>query len=137
MNMKNRNINIVFGILLSLVLFTSCEDEAKSPVINTAALDGSLTFVLNESQYSNWTYILSDANATKEMDAITCKQPDYGFTAAVTYTTQVSFTNTFATGTFQSLPTSIKGEKVNINTKEMNKAMIALSGGVFTRSSCS
>lgn len=63
MNMKNINIKIVFGILLSLVMFTSCEDEAASPIINSAALDGSLTFVLNESQYSNWTYVLSDANA--------------------------------------------------------------------------
>jgi len=131
MDMKNRNIYKVFGILLSLVLFTACEDEAKSPVINAAAQDGTLSFVLNESQYSNWTYVLSDANASKEMDALTCKQPDYGFTAAVTYTTQVSFTNTFAAGTFQSLPTSIKGEKVSVNTKEMNKAMIALSGGVL------
>ncbi len=129
--MKNINIKIVFGILLSLVMFTSCEDEAASPIINSAALDGSLTFVLNESQYSNWTYVLSDANATKEMDALTCVQPDYGFTAAVTYTTQVSFANTFAEGTYQSLPTSINGEKVSVNTKEMNKAMIALYGGVL------
>lgn len=129
--MKNINIKIVFGILLSLVMFTSCEDEAASPIINSAALDGSLTFVLNESQYSNWTYVLSDANASKEMDALTCVQPDYGFTAAVTYTTQVSFANTFAEGTYQSLPTSINGEKVSVNTKEMNKAMIALHGGIL------
>ena len=117
---------ILFWVLISLIGFTSCED-AKDPVINSAALTGTMTFKLNNSRYSN--YVLADSTSTLDMDSLTCVQPDYGFTAAVTYTSQVSFSNTFAEGTYQNLPTTVNGEKVGINTKEMDKAMIALYGG--------
>lgn len=117
---------ILFWVLLSLIGFSSCED-AKDPVINTKALDGTLTFTLNQPIYAK--YELTDATSTLDMEALTCVQPDYGFTAAVTYTTQVSFSSAFETGKFQSLPTTISGEKVNVNVKEMDKAIIALYGG--------
>lgn len=120
-----KRINIIFVVLLSLIGFTACEDT-KDPVINSAALDGSLTFKLNDSRYANTTYVLDDANANSDMDALTCVQPEYGFTAAVTYTTQVSSNATFAPNTFVSLATTVNGEKVGINTKEMNKAIIKL-----------
>jgi len=123
-----KKINILIVVLLSIIGFTSCEDKI-STVITSGALDGSMTFVLNQPVYSNMTYALLDANADLAMDSLTCVQPAYGFTAAVTYTTQVSFANTFATGTFQELPSTVNGEKVQINTKEMDKAIIALYGG--------
>jgi hypothetical protein len=117
---------ILFWVLISLIGFTSCED-VKDPVINSAALTGTMTFKLNNPRYAN--YVLADSTSTLDMDALTCVQPDYGFTAAVTYTSQVSFSNTFAEGTYQNLPTTVNGEKVGMNTKEMDKAMIALYGG--------
>jgi hypothetical protein len=125
-----KKINILIVVILVFIGFTSCEDT-RGPVISSAALNGSLTFKLNQPQYSNLTYVLDNANADLDMDSLTCVQPAYGFTAAVTYTTQVSFSSTFIAGSFQSLPTTINGEKVRINTKEMDKAIIALYGGVL------
>lgn len=123
-----KRFNILFIVLLCIIGFTSCEDQ-KGLEINSKAQDGSLTFKLNDTQYANSTYVLEDANANANMDSLTCVQPAYGFTAAVTYTTQVCFDSNFAVGAFQSLPTTVNGEKVNINTKEMDKAIIALYGG--------
>ena len=123
-----KKINIILIVLLSLIGFSSCED-AKDPVINSGAQDGTLTFKLNESQYATSVYQLEDANATKNMEELTCVQPDYGFTAAVVYTPQVCFDSKFEAGKFQSLPTSVSGEKVGVNTKELDIAIIALYGG--------
>ena len=123
-----KRINILFIVLISIIGFTSC-DDTRGPSINSKALDGSLTFKLNETRYATSIYALENANADLDMDSLTCVQPDYGFTAAVTYTTQVCFDNSFAAGSFQSLPTTINGEKVRVNTKEMDKAIIALYGG--------
>jgi hypothetical protein len=123
-----KRYNILFVVLLSIIGFTSCEDKIGT-TINSKAVDGSLSFKLNQTQYANSTYVLENANADANMDSLTCVQPAYGFTAAVTYTTQVCFDSNFAAGTFQSLPTTINGEKVNVNVKEMDKAIIALYGG--------
>ncbi|MFM2292640.1 MAG: hypothetical protein RIS29_2453 [Bacteroidota bacterium] len=117
---------ILFWVLLGLIGLNSCTD-AKDPVINEKALDGSLSFKLNQPLYSKYT--LEDAISTLDMDSLTCVQPDYGFTAAVTYTTEVSFGASFAKGTYQVLPTTVNGEKVGVNVKEMDKAIIALYGG--------
>lgn len=126
-----KNIRIYLWMALAVVGLFACED-AKDPVINSAALDGTLSFQLNQPQFTNWAYELKYENASANMDSLTCVQPAYGFTAAVTYTTQVSMSNTFADGTYKELPTTINGEKVAVNTKEMNKALIALHGGSFT-----
>lgn len=125
-----KKLNILFIVLLSLIGFSSCED-AKDPVINSGALDGSLTFKLNQTRYTNSTYELTDANSTLSIDSLTCVQPDYGFTAAVTYTAQVCFDADFAAGKFQSLPSTVNGEKVAINVKELDIAIIALYGGAL------
>ena len=123
-----KKINILFILLLCLIGFTSCEDT-KDPIINSAAINGSLSFKLNQPQYAN--YVLEVANSTKDLDSLTCVQPAYGFTAAVTYSTQVCSDANFAAGTFQTLPTTVNGEKVGVNTKELNKALIAFNGGAF------
>jgi hypothetical protein len=125
-----KKVYILIVVILGLIGFTSC-DDTRGPVISSSALDGSLTFKLNQPQYSNMTYVLENGNADLDMDSLTCVQPAYGFTAAVTYSTQVSFSSNFVKGSYQSLPTTINGEKVRINTKEMDKAMIALYGGVL------
>ena len=117
--------NIIFIVLLCLIGFTSCEDKIGT-IINSKAVDGSLSFKLNQPRYSN--YVLEDAISTKDLDSLTCVQPDYGFTAAVTYSTQVCGDANFTAGTFQTLPTTVNGEKVGVNVKEMNKAIISLFG---------
>jgi len=116
---------ILFSLLCVFGLF-SCKDDQITK-LNYKAEDGTLSFKLNNPRYSN--YILEDAQADKDMDSLTCVQPDYSFTAAVTYTTQVCFDATFAAGTYQSLATTVNGEKIGINTKQMDKAIIALYGG--------
>jgi starch-binding outer membrane protein SusE/F len=121
-----KRTNILFIVLLCIIGFTSCE-EGIGVQINSAAESGTLKFHLNQPQYSN--YVLEDANALLDMDALTCVQPNYGFTAAVSYTTQVGFDSTFIKDTYQSLPTTVNGEKVGVNIKEMDKAIIALYGG--------
>lgn len=123
--MKKLNI---FLLIFCLIGITSCENETLIK-INPKAEDGSLRFHLNKLTYTDWTYVLEDANATKDMDSLTCVQPDYGFTAAVNYSTQVCFDSLFVAGTYQTLATTVNGEKVGINTKEMDKAIIALYGG--------
>lgn len=120
-----KKINIICIVLLCIIGVTSCEDQPGT-IISSKALDGSLTFKLNQPQYSN--YVLQDAISTKDMDSLTCVQPDYGFTAAVTYSTQVCGDANFTAGTFQTLPTTVNGEKVGVNVKEMNKAIISLFG---------
>jgi len=120
-----KKINIIFIVLLCIIGFTSCEDQIGTQ-INSKALDGSLTFKLNQPQYSN--YVLADNISTKDLDSLTCVQPAYGFTAAVTYSTQICADASFAAGTFQTLPTTVNGEKVGVNVKEMNKAMISIFG---------
>ena len=120
-----KKYNILFIVLLCIIGFTSCEDKVAT-VINSQALDGRLSFKLNQPRYAN--YVLEDANSTKDLDSLTCVQPAYGFTAAVTYSTQVCGDANFAAGTFQTLPTTVNGEKVGVNVKEMNKAIISIFG---------
>ena len=124
-----KKYNILFIVLLCIIGFTSCEDKIAT-VINSQALDGSLSFKLNQPRYAN--YVLEVTNSTKDLDSLTCVQPAYGFTAAVTYSTQVCSDANFAAGTFQTLSTTVNGEKVGVNTKEMNKALIAFNGGAFS-----
>jgi hypothetical protein len=125
--MKKQSRILIFFLLI-LGLF-ACEDEI-GPIINSAAEDGTLSFQLNEPSYSDLTYVLEEDNADLDMEELTCAQPDYGFTAAVTYTSQVSMSSSF--DTFISLGTTVTGEMVGVNTKEMNKALISLNDGAFS-----
>lgn len=127
-NMKK--FNIIYLVLFLTLGLVSCEDE-MGVQINPGAEDGTLSFQLNEPVYSNLTYVLDEANADANMDTLTCVQPDYGFTAAVTYTTQVSFSEDFTEGEYISLGTTVNGEKINVVTSEINTAIRELYGGTF------
>lgn len=122
-----KNISKILLLMLTVGFFASCADEEVGPVINPAAENGSLTYVLNKTKYADWVYVLDKANDGLNMDALTTSQPDYGFTAAVSYFVQVSF-NEDMSGNVE-LASSVQGETVNINVKEMNKAMFDLYGG--------
>jgi len=124
-----KKIKIIILLILSSLTLFSCKDDEIVKINNDAA-SGKISFVLNKPAYSN--YVLENVNASSAMDSLTCVQPNYGFTAAVTYTTQVSLGSTFAEGTYSELATrGTTGEIVGINTKEMNKALIAFNGGAF------
>ena len=125
-----KKFNILFLVSILMLGLFSCEDEID-PKINSAAEDGSLTFQLNQPVYSNWTYVLEATNADSTMETLTCVQPDYGFTAAVTYTIQVCFDENFTNGEYVSLGTTSNGEKVDVITSEMDEAIRDLYGGAF------
>ena len=73
----------------SLTLLTACDDDRDSnPIIQQPS-----TFVLNTPAYSTSNI---DLNTSKTL-SLTCSQPDYGYTAAVTYKVQLSLTNSFTT----------------------------------------
>lgn len=112
---------------MALGLLISCGEDETGPVINPAAENGNLSFVLNEAEYSNFTYVLTEDNNSQSMETLYCSQPDYGFTAAVSYYVQISF-NQDMSNAFE-LPSSVQDETININVREMNKAIFELYEG--------
>lgn len=123
-----KKINYIIPCILGMAMLASCEDDPKV-TINPAAEDGTLTFVLNEPAYKDYTYVLRAADADNVMETLTVlMQPDYGFTAATTYYAEVCFDNKFEEGTYEELGTAGTAQKIAINTKEMNKAITLLQG---------
>lgn len=118
--MKMKKINILLISLFAVIGFYSCQKD-EIVTINPAAENGTLTFVLNKTQYENYTFVLDEANNAANMDALTAQQPDYGFTAAVTYYIQASFKADMTDSV--ELASSVQGENVAINVKDMNKAI--------------
>lgn len=119
--------NYIILLIMAFGFLVSCGDDETGPVINPAAESGNLSFTLNEAEYSNFTYVLEEENNNQNMETLYCSQPDYGFTAAVSYYVQVSFNNDMSN--YFELPSSVQGETLNINVKEMNKAIFELYGG--------
>lgn len=123
-----KKLNYIISGIMGLALLTGCQEEPMT-IINPAAEDGTLTFTVNEPAYSGYTYVLSDANADKVMETLYVReQPDYGFTAATKYFAQVSFGETFEEGTYQELDGAGSAQKIELNTKEVNKAITLLQG---------
>lgn len=123
--MKKINTILLFTLLIGFL--TACSDEDKGPVINPTAETGNMTFVLNQTRYIDFTYVLEEANNSFDMDALTTTQPNYGFTAAVSYYVQASFNEDM--NEFVELPSSVQGENVTLNVKEMNSAIFNLYEG--------
>ncbi len=117
----------IFIIALIVGVLFSCSDNDNTPVINPKAEDGTLTFVLNQTQYADFVYILEEKNNGLSMDMLTCSQPDYGFTAAVTYHIMVSFKEDMTNSV--ELASTVQGENININVREMNRALFDLYEG--------
>lgn len=115
------------SLLVSAALFSACEDDRDSnPVVQQPT-----TFQLNIPAMSENLYVLDDNTATIRL---TYKQPDYGYTAAVDYYTQVSLTNewTDATSADADNATYIEMEgstnkcETNINVTELNRNIIKM-----------
>lgn len=124
--MKKIIINLIS--LLLLVGLYSCEKD-DTTTINPDAESGDLSFELNQPKHINYTYLLDELKNDLSMDTLKTSQPNYGFTAAVTYYVQASFTEDMADNV--ELATSVQGASVPINTKDMNKAILALYKGVM------
>ena len=118
-----------FMLLPALVLpllFTSCDDDRDSnPTLDLSHL--SEGFVLNTPALAeNNTYDLKSAKSLK----LTCSQPNYGgIPYVVRYYVQVSIDPKFVsdpTATHTELATSYKTAEMEVNSSEVNDAVVAL-----------
>lgn len=111
---------------IGLSLFSACEDDNDSnPIVqqpetfdlNTPALGGNV-YDLEKSSYIQLTY----------------KQPDYGYTAAVTYYAQVSMTDKWNDATEESEATYVELNgnsstcEFGVETSQIDRAIMQLGG---------
>lgn len=122
-----KKLNILLIGLFILTGFYSCQED-EIVKINPEAEAGTLSFIVNKSVYDNFTHVLIEDNNELAMDTLYAQQPDYGFTAAVTYYIDASF-NPDMSGSVQ-LANPAYGEKIPIVTKDMAKAMLALYNNI-------
>mgnify|MGYP006382039121 FL=1 len=82
-----KKLNILALAFASMLTFTACEsDNGSNPTVQQPS-----TFQLNTPALAVNVYDLENSGSIK----LTCQQPDYGYTAAVTYFTQISLTGTW------------------------------------------
>ena len=97
-----KKLSILAMLAMGLSFFTACEDDHDSnPVIQQPT-----TFVLNEPAYASSNI---DLESSKEI-RLTCSQPNYGYTAAVTYQVQLSLTNSFTVSVAEATAAEEAGE---------------------------
>jgi hypothetical protein len=117
MNMKK--IKILAALMIGLFTVTSCYDEPKTKMADPTE------FVLNEPVYKNGVVDLENSSDLE----LTCSQPDYGFTAATTYTVQVSLSNDFTNeGSYSSLGTTYTTARMQVPADELAAALTERSG---------
>lgn len=104
---------------LALVAMTGCEDQDTTPVFQEPT-----EFVLNTPAYVNGVYDLEQSDNI----ILTCSQPDYGFTAAVSYSVEVSFGNTFEEGSYAALGSEYTSARMGVDAAELAAALTELSG---------
>ncbi|MDR1724554.1 MAG: SusF/SusE family outer membrane protein [Tannerella sp.] len=108
-------------VLIVAILITSCEDDRGSnPVMHPPT-----EFTLNTPPYAAGA--IYDLEASRSVE-LTCSQPDYGFTAAVNYSVQVSLGGDFATeGKFMDLATSYNTARMEVDASEIAVAQTTLA----------
>lgn len=105
--MKNRII--LSTLAAGLLLFSACEsDRDSNPTLTVPD-----SFVLNTPEPSNGVYDLDNA----EYVELTCTQPDYGYTAPVTYTVEIALDEAFQKS--ETLSTSYTTAKMGVVASEM------------------
>lgn len=118
-------------LALALPFVAACDSDTDSnPVLQEPE-----SFVLNVPPYA--TNNVFDLQYAQSLE-LTCTQPAYGFTAATTYTVQVTLDEAFvedaeATETteatvanYVSLPTTYRTAKMNVDAYELTEAIISL-----------
>jgi len=104
---------LFISILAISTLFAavSCNKDEK------ATYKEPTQFVLNTPSYVNALYDLENADYV----ILTCSQPDYGYTAATTYTVDVSLTEDFAS--YQTISDSYTSAKMEIDASDFAVAV--------------
>ena len=121
-----RKIYNIMMLFAGLTILWACEtDLDSSPVYHQPE-----SFVLNMPGYGS---IITDLQKSTIL-ALTCSQPEYGFTAATTYSVQVSLNDTWNTeteaapATYEELEPTFTTAKLFANATDLDKAIIRLSG---------
>ncbi len=120
-----KKITLLTSLLCGLVAFTACDDDRDSnPVVQQPT-----SFVLNEPALSGNVYDLEHSTYI----TVTCQQPDYGYTAVVTYYAQVSLTDTWVdaaseddTATYSQLDGSYTECQMDLTASLINRAFLSL-----------
>ena len=121
-----KSISKILIALLAVMAFVSCETNHLGPTINPEAERGTLTFVLNEPKYANMTYVLLEENNAATMETLTTSQPNFGFTAAVTYFIEMSLSPDMSD--FEVIG-SVQGETIPLNVRAVNRGIFELLNG--------
>ncbi|NDV56973.1 SusF/SusE family outer membrane protein [Bacteroides sp. 519] len=103
-------------LLLSLFSFASCDDDRDS----NPTLAEPTEFILNTPKYVSGIYDLKNTESIQ----LTCTQPDYGFTAAATYSVQIAVESNFSN--YTTLGTTYNTAAMEVNAKEVAVALVGL-----------
>ncbi|MBQ8673045.1 MAG: SusE domain-containing protein [Bacteroides sp.] len=123
-----KNIKILTLALAGLLGFTACDDDNDSnPVVQQPE-----TFQLNTPALAGNTYDLEHTQSI----ALTCKQPEYGYTAAVVYYLQMSLDGTWVPATsaeaddatFVELDGSFTTCELAMDATAVNRNIVKLAG---------
>lgn len=119
-------LHIFILMVVGFCLTVSCDsDRDSNPTIQIPE-----SFVLNTPPYSANGVDLS----TSQIFELTTTQPDYGYTAPVIYSIQVSLDDTWVDATeemeasYYTLPTTFTTAKLNVVASEMAGGIVTLSG---------
>lgn len=122
-----KKLNILAIAVASFLTFTACEDDNDSnPVVQQPT-----TFQLNTPALADNLYDLEQTSSI----SLTCQQPDYGYTAAVMYYTQMSLTNEWKEATsveaddatYVELDGSFTTCKLSMDAAAVNRNIVKLA----------
>lgn len=113
-----KKLSILASMLMGLAFFTACEDQDNSPILQEPK-----SFTLNTPAYVNTVYDLENSTSLE----LTCSQPDYGFTAATTYTVEVSLTGEWGEGKSSELGGTYNNAKINVDAAELASTLTTLA----------
>lgn len=114
-----KKLNIFLACLVGLMTFAACESDRDDNPTLVQPADGS--FVLNTPAFAGNTY---DLEYSKSLE-LSCSQPDYGFTAATTYSVEVSLDESFASS--EVLSTVYTTARMNVDASEFAVAATNLA----------
>ncbi|KAA6303996.1 SusF/SusE family outer membrane protein, partial [termite gut metagenome] len=113
-----KKISMLSALLFGVCLFYACEDDRDS----NPTLKNPDEFTLNTPKYASGIYDLKNTKSVQ----LTCIQPDYGFTAATTYSVQIATKLDFSE--FLTLPTTYTTAKIEADASEIAVSLVGLLG---------
>ncbi|HJC93236.1 MAG TPA: SusF/SusE family outer membrane protein [Candidatus Phocaeicola excrementigallinarum] len=118
-----KKLNILAYCLTGMLTITSCQDDRD----DNPTIQHPDSFLMNVS---------SDTYNLKSLQTLdwSCATPDYGYTAALTYSVQISMDNTWTDATdgqaasYAALETTYTTPTLPVSASELNRALIILNG---------